>query len=332
MGAFGGQRQLEHGGARGAHARDVRLEHRLCVAVDDGADVGRKERAVADAQLVHRALQHLHHAVGDVVLQAQHAQRRAALARAVERGRQRIRDDLFGQRGAVDDHRVLAAGLGNQQGVVGALRQRPVDELRHRSGTGEEDAGDARIGDQRRADGLAVAGEQLQRGTRHAGAMEQLHGHGGDQRRLFGGLGQHRVAGRERRADLSDKDGEREIPRRDACDGAERLGRAQRAPRLQRVVAAEIGGLAHFAYGVGERLPGFARGQRDQRGTFAFDEVGCAFQARGALGRGNAGPCGARGDGKSHRMRDVCGRGVDDGADDVAAVARIGDRHGRRAK
>ena len=130
--------------------------------------------------------------------------------------------------------------------------------LRHRGRAGEQDAGDARIGDQRRADRLAAPGQQLQRGRRHAGAMEEAHGGGGDQRRLLGGLGEHRIAGRQRGADLADENGQRKIPRRDARDRPQRAGAAEFAPRLRGVVAAEVGGLAHFADRVGRascRLP-----------------------------------------------------------------------------
>ena len=55
------------------------------------------------------------------------------------------------------------------------------------------------IGDERRAD-LAVAGHEMQRARRNAGLVQQAHRLGGDQRRLLGGLGDHRIAGGERRA------------------------------------------------------------------------------------------------------------------------------------
>ncbi len=167
----------------------------------------------------------------------------------------------------------------------------------------------------------------MQRGARHAGAMEQPHRGRGDQRRLLGGFGEHRIAGGERRADLPDEDGQREIPRRNADDRSQRTGALQRLPRLLRVIAAEIGGFAHFAHRIGQRLARLACGQRDQHRAFAFDEVGRALEARGALGRGNAGPRGCGGNGQIDRARDIRRGGFDDGADHVAAVAGIGDRH-----
>ncbi len=103
------------------------------------------------------------HVIGDVVLHAQHAQRRAALPGAVERGREGVGDDLLGQCGAVDDHRVLAAGLGDQHRIVVARGELPVDEPRDLGRAGEDDAGDARIGDERGADVSPRPGSELQR-------------------------------------------------------------------------------------------------------------------------------------------------------------------------
>jgi hypothetical protein len=47
-----------------------------------------------------------------------------------------------------------------------------------------------------------------------------LHGQRGDQRRLLGRLGKHRVAGGQRRGDLADENGQREIPRADADENS----------------------------------------------------------------------------------------------------------------
>jgi hypothetical protein len=67
--------------------------------------------------------------------------------------------------------------------------------------------------------------------------VEQAHGLGGDQRRLLGGLGEHRVAGGQRGGDLAGEDGQREVPGADADEHAaavqaEGVGLARRA--LQR--------------------------------------------------------------------------------------------------
>ncbi len=109
---------------------------------------------------------------------------------------------------------------------------------------------DAGVGDQHGAD-LAVARHQMQRRARHAGVMQKPHRAGGDERRLLGRLGDHRVAGGKRRHDLTAEDREREIPRADADEDAapaiaQRValpGRArhrlvlQKPPGLRRIVA-----------------------------------------------------------------------------------------------
>ena len=216
------QRQLEHRPSALAHPRDVRHQRRARLGVDHRADVGRKAPRIADRELAHRALQHREHVVGDVVLHAQHAQRRAALSCTVERRHDRIRHDLLGQRRAVDDHRVLPAGLGDQHGIVGAEGELPMDEARDVGRAREEHAGDPRIGDERRTDGLARTRQQLQRGSGHAGAMEEPHRLVRDQRRLLGGLCEHGIARRERGARLTDEDRQRKIPRRDRDHRSER--------------------------------------------------------------------------------------------------------------
>ena len=81
---------------------------------DHRADVDRELARIADLELGHRALQHVEHAVGDIVLQAEDAQGRTALAGRIESRRQDVDDDLFGERRGIDHHRVEAAGLGDE--------------------------------------------------------------------------------------------------------------------------------------------------------------------------------------------------------------------------
>ena len=64
----------------------------------------------------------------------------------------------------------------------------------------------------------AVAGQQPQRVGGNARLVHQPHGLDRDQRRLLGRLGDDRIAGRERRGDLTGEDRDREIPRADAGD------------------------------------------------------------------------------------------------------------------
>ena len=128
--------------------------------------------------------------------------------------------DLLGQRGGVDDHGIDAAGLGDQRHdrtVLGG--ERAIDGAADFGRAGEDHAGDARIGDEARADG-AVAGNEMQRARRHAGLMQQRDRTRGDQRRLFGRLGDDGIAGGERRGHLAEKDRQRKIPRADADEDA----------------------------------------------------------------------------------------------------------------
>jgi hypothetical protein len=174
---------------------------------------------------------------------------------------------------------------------------------------------------------FAASREQLQRGARHAGAMEQLHRRGRDQRRLLGRFGEHGVAGGKCGAHLADEDCQRKIPRRDARDRSQCPRVAEVPARLRGVIAAEVGSFAYLANRVAERLARFTRGQCDQRRALAFDEIGRALEARGALGSGNTGPGGDRGNRQVDRARHIHWRCFDNGADRVATVARIGDRH-----
>ena len=106
----------------GPHRRYVALQPRESLRRNDRADVAGEPIGRTDMKLAHRRLEHLERAVGDVVLQAEHAQRRAALAGRIESGGERVGYDLLGKRGTVDDQRVLAAGLGDQRNrrAVGA--------------------------------------------------------------------------------------------------------------------------------------------------------------------------------------------------------------------
>ena len=143
----GRQRQREQ---RRAEAGCGTLQRGARLLVDHRADIGRRIERIADHQRLGRAAQHAQHAVGDVVLQAQQPQRRAALAGRAERAGQHVGDHLLGQRGAVDDHRVDAAGLGDERDDrAGPGGERSRDRLRGLGAAGEGDAGDARIVHQR---------------------------------------------------------------------------------------------------------------------------------------------------------------------------------------
>ena len=132
---------------------------------------------------------------------------------------------------------------------------------------GEDDAGACVIRDERGAD-RAVAGDELQRLAWNAGLMQQRDRLMRDERRLLGRLGDSAIAGDERGGDLAEENRQRKIPWRDADEDAapapaqtivlagragQRLLAAEDA-RLAGVIAAEIGGFAHFGERIVERL------------------------------------------------------------------------------
>ena len=235
------------------------------LGIDHRAHVGGQQGRVADIQLGERAADHLDHAIGNAFVHTQQTQRRAALTRRTEGALHHRIDHLLGQGGAVDDHRVDAAGLGDQRHDGAVFRgEGAVDDLGHGGRAGEAHAGRACIGDQRGADGFTRAVQQRQRIVRHAGFVQQRDKTLRDRRRLFGRFGGHAVAGDERRGNLAREDREREIPRADADEHtaavqvqlvafAGRAGqrlRGQAQLGLVGVVAAEVHGLAHLGHAV----------------------------------------------------------------------------------
>ena len=146
-------------------------------------------------------------------------------------------------------------------------------------GPGEGDAGDARIGNERRPDRFAVADHAAQDVGRDARGMQDLDGTKPDARCLLGRLGDDAVSRRQRRRDLAGEDREGEVPGRDAGKHAasvqaqlvsltrrtrQELSRREMLACLQRVVAAEIRRLAYLRNGVGVGTAAFANDQRHQ--------------------------------------------------------------------
>ena len=180
--------------------------------VDHRADVGAERTGIADHQGIHGAEQHLQQAILHVALDIEDPQGRTALPGALERTGQNVAHRLLGQRGRIDDHGVEPAGLCDQHGLGRALGELLVDQLRDLGRAGEADPGDPRVGGQPRADRRSVSGQQLNHVLGHAGLAHQGHGARGDQRGLFGRLGDHRVAGHQRGGDLSGEDRQWKVP------------------------------------------------------------------------------------------------------------------------
>ena len=117
------------------------VERLLAASSITGPTSVSRSLGIADHQRLEPAGDHLHRGVGDVFLDEHDPQGRAALAGALERGRDHVAGDLLGQRRAVDDHRVLAAGLGDQRDDRAvALGERAVDRVRGLGRAGEGDA------------------------------------------------------------------------------------------------------------------------------------------------------------------------------------------------
>ncbi len=140
-------------------------------------------------------------------------------------------------------------------------------------------------------------GTKMQRPRRHAGLVQERDRKRGDERRLLGRLGDDRIAGDERGADLAEENRERKIPRADADEHAaaaiaqliafagrprHRLWRKSTA-RLRGIIAAIIDRLAQFGERVIERLAGLVLQQSEEPAAIRLEPVGGAFEHRGAL-------------------------------------------------
>ena len=239
-----------------------------------------------------------------------------------------------GRADEIDHHRVQPAGLGDKRDwrACGgrAAGELLLDQPGDRRRTGEDDTLHARVGDDRRPD-LAGAGQQREGVRRNARLVQDADRLGGDQRRLFGGFGDDRIAGGERGGDLAGEDREREVPRANAGHESERRGRAgaQRADRLGGVIAQEIDRLAHFTDRIGVGLARLPHDEADELVVELFEPVGGAEQDRRALVRRDGAP-GRRGrSGHGDRGGDLVGPGMTRDADDVAVIGRVRDRLAR---
>ena len=334
------ERALVEQAAGLAHAGDVPEQVLPGRLVDDGPDVGRELARVADLQLGHGTLEHLHDLRCHVLLEEEDAQGRAALASRAEGALDRVGDHLLGQGRAVDDHGVEAAGLGDEGADRGVAR-------RHRTGdgpgglgaAGERHTGDAGVGDERRSDRAALAGQQDQCVRRHARLVQQVHDRGGGQRGGLGGLGDDAVAGGEGGCELAGEDGEREVP---GADGDEHAARVQLQPVLLAGGAGEAGGLGQEAAGlggvvveevdrlapVGDRIgdgaAALAAAEIEEAAGVRGQEVGRTVEDGGALRHGDVAPAREAGLGAG----DGALGGGDVGEVDLAQ-RRGGDRTGR---
>ena len=289
-------RGARHRHAGSGHALDMGLDLAARFGVDHRADVGGQAIRVAQGVLLQRLFEHADGAIGHVFLHAQQAQRRTALAGRVECRCQHIAHHLLGQRGGIDHHGILATGFGDQRNRPAfraqALRQRAGNQARHFGGAGKHHAMHARVRHQGGPGGVALAGHQLQRVLRDAGGMQDGHHGRRRQRGLFGRLGQHRIAGRQRGGDLAAENRQREVPRADGQHHAQRAlaGIVEIGRHLGRVVAQKIDCFAHFGDGIRQGLAGFAHDQAQQGLAALLQQIGGALQHVGAAGGRGTGP------------------------------------------
>ncbi len=116
----------------------------------------------------------------------------------------------------------LAAEFQGQLLQVASPRGRD-DQLAHLGGTGEGNLVHVIVGGQGRSGGLAEAGYHVHHTVGHAGLGDEPGQAQRGQRSLLGGLEDHAVASGERRAELPRRHQQREVPRDNLPDHAERL-------------------------------------------------------------------------------------------------------------
>ena len=316
---------------------DMRQQAGLGLGIDHRADVVFAFFRGANLQFGHGALEQIDDPLGNVVLYIEHAQGRATLTGAGEGRLHGILDHLLGQGGGVDDHRVLAAGFGDQCGNrAGLVGQHTVDDPRGVGGAGEAHPRQAGIAAEHATQGGTVARQEGDHIARQAGFEHQLQGAGGNQAGLLGRLGQHAVTGQQRGADLAQVNGQREVPRADAGENptafveqlvalagrALQLFTAQAQTRLLGVVTAEIHRLAHFIDAVLQGLAGFQGTQGHQLAALGFKQIGQALEDRCALlNRGGipARPGGGQG---IHGLTGLRGAGELGSAEHLALLVR----------
>ena len=136
---------VDHAALR-ARLCDIIGDIALSFCVNHRADIGGEIPRIAQAQLVHRPLDHLDQMRRDILLHIEAAQRRAPLPRRAERPRHDIAHRLLRQGRAIDDHRVKAACLRDQRRadrqMIGHGGANPH---RGRGGAGEDHARNTRI-------------------------------------------------------------------------------------------------------------------------------------------------------------------------------------------
>ncbi len=185
---------------------------------DDGAHVYRLVEGRAHPERFHAALELGDEWRGDALL---HDQARAGAAHLALIEPDGI-DDAFD--GAIeigiveDDEGRLAAELEGER--LAGTRRLVADEAAHFGRTGEGDLVDTFVRHQG-GSGFAGTGDDIDDARRQAHLAAEFGEEKRCERRIFGGLQDHRIAERDSRRDLPGQHEEREIPRHDLADDAD---------------------------------------------------------------------------------------------------------------
>ena len=212
-----------------------------------GVADGEARGGIAELTAEHLVLVHLGLADGQ-------ARRRALLAVVAEGRADEIADGLISIRERRDDHRVLAARLGEER-EVRSPREEPARRLDR---AGEDDGVHARVGDEPAAHVAVGTRQEGERLAWNAGVPEGLGEMPADQHGLGRGLEDDAIARGERGEHAARGDGQREVPGRRHDHDAERLhpALAQIVHLVERarVVAREVDRLRDLGVGLGHGL------------------------------------------------------------------------------
>ena len=251
---------------------------RLCI--DHRPQVGVQTGRVAGFQLGHGASQHRFEGVRNIVLYAYDATSRTTLPGTLEGGLDNVLNRLFHERGGVDDHRIDAAGLGDQgQGAAASFCERGGNAFGGVGRTGKTHAVYVPVCGQGGAH-RAIAKHQVKRIGGDTSLVQQSGGFKGDERGLLSRFGEHRVSDREGGADLAKKDRERKIPGTDTGHRAEWFKRRDiRSFTLIGVIVQKVDGFANLGISVHPRLSRFGNANRHEARFFPFQQVRRAAQS-----------------------------------------------------
>jgi hypothetical protein len=232
----------------------------------DRADVGSGVEAVAELEPAHPRVELIGELAEDRLVHDDAAGCRAALAGGPESAPD---DPVQGEpevRVIHHDDGVLPTHF--QRNALAQSRTLDGDLLADLIGPGEGDERDVRVLDERGPHRLAGSEDEVEHAGRQTGFLEDLDESDSRARCVASGLEDDRVPADQRRHDLPGRYGDREVPRRDEPDHADRstlrhvplvgeLGRSRLAPEaatLTRHVEGHVDRFLDVASGLGKNL------------------------------------------------------------------------------